>query len=182
MSQNDALARLLLGLAPKLVKPRVFVSYHHKGDQAWYDRFSALFHDGYDVLTDTSLDRALDSDSAEYLTRAIREDNIGGSSVTIVLCGINTRKRRWVDWEIDMTLNKQHALLGIVLPTQPWNAQNSYSWPNRLFDNLQSGFAHWTYWSEDPATLRAAIGRARANARDTTLIRNSRPRMQRSMS
>jgi len=177
--QSLSLAALLLG---QPTKPRVFVSYHHENDQAWYDRFSQLFHSSYDVVTDRSLERAIDSDATDYQQRRIREENISGSSITVVLCGTETWKRRWVDWEIDMTLNKEHALLGVVLPTQPCNVQNRYYWPDRLFENIQSGFAHWTYWNENPANVRAAIDMARAKARSPAAIRNSRPRMERSRS
>ena len=179
MSQDNPLAALLrLSAQPR--KPRVFVSYHHDIDQVSYNRFSTLFGGAYDVFTDTSLDRSVDSTNAEYLTRSIRENNINNSSTTLVLCGSATWKRRWIDWEIDMTLRKQHALLAIVLPSQPWNSQNSYFWPDRLFDNLQSGYAHWVYWTEDAAVVRLAISTARNRARFTAKIANSRARMERS--
>ena len=102
---------------PRPVKPKVFVSYHHECDQAYYDRFAKLFADGYDIITDTSINRIIASDDAPYQQQVIRERHITGSSITVVLCGAESRKRRWIDWEIDMTLNKRHALLGIGLPT-----------------------------------------------------------------
>jgi hypothetical protein len=68
------------------------------------------------VITDTSIDRRIGSDDVDYHQQVIREQHITGSSVTVVLCGAETWKRRWVDWEIQMTLNKRHALLGICLP------------------------------------------------------------------
>ena len=166
--------------ASVLPKSRVFVSYYHQNDQAWYNLFSERFSEGYDIFTDTSLEHAADSTSTEYLTRKIREDNITGSSVTIVLCGPETWKRRWVDWEVDLTLSKQHALLAVVLPTQPWNAENRYFWPERLFDNVKSDYAHWIYWTDDPATMRTAIAAAKQKACFTSRIQNSRPRMERS--
>lgn len=176
MSNLNWLAKLLIA------KARAFISVHHENDQGWYDRFCTLFGSAYQVFTDTSLERKLDSTNAEYLTRSIRENNITNSSITVVLCGIETWKRRWIDWEIDMTLRKEHALLGIVLPTQPWNAQNSYYWPDRLLDNLRSDYAHWIYWTEDPNALRAAIATARDKARFASRIKNDRPRMERSKS
>ena len=160
-------------------KPRVFVSYHHDQDRDWYDSFTRLFGDAYDLFTDTSPERRVDSDDADYVRRRIREDNIAGSSSTVVLCGVETWKRRWVDWEIQMTLNKEHALLGIILPTQ---AQNTYYWPERLLDNLKSGFAHWLYWPQDAKALAAAVARAQELARTTSRIVNSRAAMERSLS
>ena len=32
------------------VKRKIFVSYHHGGDQGYYDTFSRAFHDTYDVI------------------------------------------------------------------------------------------------------------------------------------
>jgi hypothetical protein len=51
-------------MSPQTVKHKIFVSYHHGGDQAYYDAFSKLFHDTYDLIYDNSLDRQVDSDNA----------------------------------------------------------------------------------------------------------------------
>src|SRR5882724_3917505 len=64
----------LSSLLVKPVKPKVFVSYHHKNDQFWYDQFSELFTDSYELFTDTSIGRKIDSDDPIYLSRKIRED------------------------------------------------------------------------------------------------------------
>jgi len=37
------------------VKHKIFVSYHHHDDQAYYDAFSNAFHDTYNVIYDNSL-------------------------------------------------------------------------------------------------------------------------------
>lgn len=168
---------------PKIaVKPKVFVSYHHGRDQAYYNRFTELFDDGFDIITDTSIGRLIDSDDTDYQQQVIREQHITGSSITIVLCGAETGKRRWVDWEIHMTLNKEHALMGVALPTATRNAIGNIIVPDRLHANIQSGFAHWIHWAEDAQTMKAAIDSARAKAQYTGKIRNSEPRMKRSLS
>jgi hypothetical protein len=175
------MATLLSGLYQQTT-PKVFVSYHHAGDQYWYNQFSSLFHDRFEIITDNSLDREIESTNTSYLRRAIREQNITGTSVTIVLCGRETMKRRWVDWEINMTLNKEHGLLGIALP-EPYHAKGSDGGcvvPDRFFKNYQSGFAHWINWSNDPTTVYNAIMEARKRSSNTGLIRNSDPLMQRS--
>ena len=165
-----------------VVKPKVFVSYHHQRDQAYYDGFASVFADGYDVITDTSIGRIIGSDDVAYQQQVIREEHITGSSVTIVLCGAETGKRRWVDWEIYMTLNKEHALLGICLPTNPKDINGKVTVPDRLYANIVSGYAHFIHWTDDPNVLRAAIDQARENGRYTRNIDNSLPRMQRSRS
>src|SRR5258707_310043 len=40
---------------------RIFISYHHRGEQPLYDEFSALFHDRYEAITDNSIERRIDS-------------------------------------------------------------------------------------------------------------------------
>lgn len=166
------------GHAP--VKPRVFVSYHHERDQAYYDRFVKLFDNYYDIITDTSIDHVIESEDVDYQQQVIREQHITGSSITIVLCGAETWKRRWVDWEIHMTLNKEHALLGIALPTAVKGACGGIIVPDRLHANIKSGYAHWINWTEDPNELQIAIKTAKQNARKTCNIDNSLPRMKRS--
>lgn len=169
------------GLRPQAAtKPKVFVSYHHQRDQAYYDRFTKIFADGYDIITDTSIERRIGSDDAGYQQQVIREQHITGSSITVVLCGDETWKRRWVDWEIHMTLNKQHALLGICLPTNPRNVNGKVTVPDRLHANIVSGYAHFIDWTEDPSVLRAAIDTAKEKTRQTRNIDNSAPRMERS--
>lgn len=163
-----------------LPKPKVFVSYHHELDQGYYDRFTLLFSTKYDILTDTSIERRIDSDSADYQQQVIRERHITGSSITVVLCGSETWKRRWIDWEIHMTLNKQHALLGIALPTAVKGDCGGIIVPDRLHANIQTGYAHWIGWTEDPTALRTAIEIAKEKARWTSNIDNSAPRMKRS--
>src|SRR5690349_7530115 len=104
---------------PQPIKRKVFVSYHHGGDQAYYEAFSKAFCDTYDVITDNSLERELDSENVDYVMRRIRENYISGSSCTIVLVGKDTWGRKYVDWEINATLEKEHGLIGVLLPTAP---------------------------------------------------------------
>ena len=167
---------------PLTAKPKVFVSYHHERDQAYYDHFAKSFADGYDIVTDTSIDRIIASDDAVYQQQVIREQHITGSSITIVLCGAESWKRRWIDWEIHMTLNKRHAIIGICLPTNPRNADGKVTVPNRLHVNIVTGYAHFIHWTEDPQLLRAAIDGSLERARQTSKIDKSAPRMERSLS
>lgn len=165
---------------PRPARPRVFVSYHHERDQAYYDRFAKLFADGYDIITDTSIDRIIASNDTAYQQQVIREQHITGSSITVVLCGAESWKRRWIDWEISMTLNKRHALLGICLPTSQRSANGAVIVPDRLHANIVSGYAHFIQWTEDPQFLSTTINGSLERARQTSKIDNSAPRMERS--
>jgi len=71
------------------VKRKVFISYHHTNDQYYYNEFSRLFSQTFDIFHDNSLDRKIDSTNAVYVNRKIREDHIVGSSITIVLLWIS---------------------------------------------------------------------------------------------
>ncbi|GAB3588558.1 TIR domain-containing protein [Acetobacter peroxydans] len=159
------------------VKRKVFVSYHHDGDQAYYDAFSRAFHDTYDVITDNSLDRQIDSEDVEYVMRRIRENYIAGSSCTIVLVGKDTYARKYVDWEIKATLDAGHSLIGVQLPTLSVNAQRVVTIPERLNDNINSGYALWLTWADitrSPQTCQTYI--EAANVKNKRLIDNTRAR------
>lgn len=158
------------------VRRRVFVSYHHGGDQAFYDAFSRTFHSAYELTSDTSLERRIGSDDVNYVLRRIRENYITGSSCTIVLVGSDTWARKYVDWEIQATLQKGHGLIGVRLPT----LLPSHPVPPRLFDNVSSGYAIWTDWATVTANRYAVVDLIEAaNAKSALLIDNSRARLVR---
>lgn len=163
---QDELIRSLLG---ESVKHSIFVSYHHGGDRAYYDAFTNLFADQYGIVQDNSVEREIDSDDVEYVYQRIREEYITGSSCTVVLCGAQTPWRKFVDWEIKATLDKEHGLIAVQLPTNP-----RFAVPARLLENTQTGYAVWTSWiqlSANPKLLLKLI--EQANARSKSLIRNN---------
>ena len=163
----------LLGVPP--IKRRVFVSYHHQGDRSYYDAFSRQFAENYDVVHDSSVERVIGSNNAEYVIRKIRESYISGSSCTVVLCGGQTPGRKFVDWEIKATLDKEHGLIGVNLPTNPTQQNGAVLVPDRLHDNVASGYAIWLQWNEVvlyPTHLAAYI--EEANGRSKDRIRNMR--------
>lgn len=156
-------------------KPRVFVSYHHRGDQKYYDAFSKTFCDAYDIITDNSLEREVDSDDVDYVMRRIRENFITGSSCTIVLVGADTWGRKYVDWEIKATLDKEHGLIGVQLPTLIAGSNGTVSVPDRLNDNIRSKFALWITWASITGSPQACASYVQqACQRDKKLIANTR--------
>jgi hypothetical protein len=66
-------------------KRSIFVSYHHGGDRAYYDAFTRIFADAYQMVHDNSVEREIDSDNSEYVIQKIRDEHITGSSCTVVL-------------------------------------------------------------------------------------------------
>ena len=167
MNSDELYRRVLAGLQ---TKRSIFVSYHHGGDKPYYNAFSSLFADTYELVQDNSVEREIDSDDSEYVIRRIREDYITGSSCTVVLCGAETPHRKFVDWEIKVTLDKEHGLIALRLPNNP-----KFIVPERLMDNATSGYAVWTTWEQltaQPTTLAALA--EQSNAKSKALIRNQR--------
>lgn len=165
----NSLLRTSAGAAP-VQKPRVFVSYHHGGDRAYYEALVKHASDRLDLFADRSVRSAIDSDVPEYVRRRIRDNHIKGSSCTLVLCGAQTHERNFVDWEIADTLDMQHGLVAVLLPTIQWVRSGALmklptpNLPGRLRDNVQSGYAECVDWpaiQQNPLTLAAAIVRAR---------------------
>ena len=156
-----------------MAKRRVFISFHHKGEQEVVDHFS----EDYDVFTDSSLSDAADSEDDEYLNQVCREA-IKGTSVTIVMIGKQTGCRKFVDWEIHYTLYlKKHGLVGISRPNLE---DRDACVPERLLDNKDSGFAKWYKYPSRASSLKSIIDEA--YDADTNKINNSRKKMKRSTS
>jgi hypothetical protein len=190
-AEREARKKALLGaLYPSLLgqalatqpKRNVFISYHHENDQGWANLMRKTYADKYEIFYDSSLDDEVDSDDADYINKVIREDYIVGTSITIVLCGPETWKRRFVDWEIYSTLHHEHALLGVILSTATKNFQGNFIVPDRLYDNIAPGYAHWIHWPTNAVELKGAIEAAISKSSQTRLINNSREKMKKSLS
>jgi len=157
---------------------RVFVSYHHANDQWYYDEFSRFFHGGYDTVFDNSIERKIDSENVDYVMQRIRDNFISTTSCTIVLLGADTPPRKYVDWEIKATLDKQHGLLGLVLPNCQLAANGSPICPTRFVQDYISGHARVGYWKDlNVNTLKQLV--EFAVAAPIASINNSHPMMQR---
>ncbi len=145
------------------IKHKVFISYHHANDQWDKDKFDKLFSEKFDIIINKSIkDGDIDNDlKAGTIWRKIRDEYLRDSTVTIVLIGKDTWKRKYVDWEIasslrDTQLNKRSGLIGIVLPDHPNFKEKNYdiyTMPPRLADNLENGFGKIYDWSDNPESV-----------------------------
>ncbi|MCL1078612.1 hypothetical protein D5R81_11925 [Parashewanella spongiae] len=148
----------------------VFISYHHKNDEGYKTEFERLFSGVYDILetkavSDGDIDPYI---KTETIRQKIRDDFIRSASVTVVLIGSETWKRKHVDWEIsssirDTQLNSRTGLIGIILPTYPRTDTSKYSKgtiPPRLQDNIDCGFAKIYNWSNDSYEVQKWIHEA----------------------
>ena len=102
---------------------KVFISYHHDNDQ-WAKKALLNLNNNYDIFIDSSVDTGDidESQSNEFIRQKIRDDYLKDSTVTILLVGKETKKRKHIDWEIyssmyDGKVNKKSGVLVIQLPS-----------------------------------------------------------------
>ena len=143
-------------MTPQIPRHKVFISFH-EDDVRYRDQLvKRLKGDIIDrsVHLDDIDDRNL---KTETIRRRIREGFIADASVTIVLVGPGTWRRKHVDWEIAASLGHTHSnprcgLLGIILPNHP-DTRPGYLrgnlMPARLYDNARPdvGYATMHRWS-----------------------------------
>jgi len=135
-----------------LTRHKVFISYYHRDDQYYRNRFEQLF--GH-LFTNKSVELGdIDTDlSTEYIKRLVQQGYISDTSVIVVLVGRNTYGRKHVDWEISAALNKKvggySGLLGILLPEFQMTPDDKFMYddiPPRLADNHKTGYASVYKW------------------------------------
>ena len=132
---------------------KVFVSYHHDNDQEYRDLFEGLFSDIHDIIVSKSVQIGdiAPNLKTETIRQKIRDEYLRDSTVTVVLIGAETWKRKHADWEIGASIreteyNPRSGLLGILLPNypRPQGEPNNYlvnTIPPRLHDNIKCEFA-----------------------------------------
>ncbi|GCC10895.1 hypothetical protein IPdc08_00934 [archaeon] len=152
---------------------KVFVSYHNTNDKADRERFERLFADIYDIIVPKSVQIG-DIDSnlpAERIIQIIRDEYLRDTTVTVVLVGVETWKRKHVDWEIGASIrhtqySPRSGLLGILLPSYhnyysiKSGKYNPCTIPPRLNDNLKCRYGKMYEWSNDPHEVQKWINEA----------------------
>lgn len=149
---------------------KVFVSYHHQNDEDYRGVFEALFEKFYKIIVVKSvqigdIDPNLKTDT---IRQKIRDEYLRDSTVTVVLVGTETWKRRHVDWEISSSIretqySKRSGLLGILLPTHSSYGKDTFDAgivPPRLYDNQRCGYASIYDWNENPSQVQNWINKA----------------------
>src|SRR2546430_944208 len=142
----------------------LFVSYHHKLDQLFYNSLTTTYGAGFTWFQNNSVEERVQSTNSDYIYRRISENHITGSSCTIVLCGQDTPWRKHVDWEVKATLDKQHGLIALILPTiRQHFFSGKFLVGDRIWNNIFSGYAVVVWWEEivrEPAVLKIRIEEA----------------------
>ena len=149
------------------MRHKVFVSYHHANDEWYRNRFEELFSNQHDILVSKSvqigdIDPNIKTDT---IRQKIRDEYLRDSTVTVVLIGSETWKRKHVDWEIGASIrqtqyNSRSGLIGILLPDYPRTDISEYTpetIPPRLYDNIECEFAKIYNWSDNPNEVQEWI-------------------------
>ena len=149
-----------------ILKHKVFLSFHHQ-DEAYRQQFESQFSNEFNsIFVNRSVqDGDIDpNNQTDTIRQKIRDNFISNSTVTIVLIGSDTWKRKHVDWEIGYSLtqtsqNTRSSLIGILLPsyaplreyfshknctqarTENGGIYTPCNIPPRLCDNIQRGYA-----------------------------------------
>ncbi len=128
--------------------------------------------------------------STEYIKHLIQDGYISDCTVLIVLISQHTRGRKHVDWEISAALDYKvgdgyAGLVGILLPTFPLLPNDSYNYdsiPDRLADNVKSGYATVYTWNAACASGEIFLNIIEKSYDSRTIlsnkINNSRLQMQ----
>ncbi len=166
---------------------KVFVSYHHANDQWYKNKFETIFSNYHNILVSKSVQIGdIDTNlKTDRIRQKIRDEYLRDSTVTVVLVGSETWKRKHVDWEIGASIrntqfNPRMGLLGIILPSYytyyriEYGKFNHCSIPPRLSDNLKKGYANIYDWSGNPKTVQSWIHTAFEN-RNKIIPDNSFP-------
>lgn len=98
---------------------KTFISYHHRNDQDLKNEIIEKYGGEFFIdssVSDGEIDVNLDDDK---IMKIIREDYLHDSTVTVVLIGLETSDRPFVNSEIqaslrDTSLNKHNGLLAVI--------------------------------------------------------------------
>jgi hypothetical protein len=147
---------------------RVFVSYHHANDESRKKIFILRFGNRFGSIIPGAVELGdIDPNlQTETIRTKIRDNYLSNTSVTVVLVGTDTWRRKHVDWEISSSIratknNPRSGLLGILLPSYMEqygiDRYNPRTIPARLHLNAECGYARIHPWSEDPDEVAAWI-------------------------
>ena len=167
----------------KLKIRNCFVSYHHEYDQEYIAKLRKIIKKM--KVYDHSLKTDIGSLTDETIYKKIRR-KMYNCSVTVVLVGEKTGFRKWIDWEIWASLRnykhpydpqksfKPNGLLAVFLPCE------SYSIPDRLQDNIDSGYVVCMDWENLEAEFQQKVELAYTNRNNAkSRIRNKREKVDR---
>lgn len=116
---------------------KVFISYYHEDDQDYKNALINMREYDFDkgqyisIFKDCSVheNEIDDTDMTDEQIRCeIRDNYIADASVLILLCGENTKRRKYIDWEIHAAMynsekNPKMGILVIDLPSIEYSSK-----------------------------------------------------------
>lgn len=103
---------------------RVFISYHHRLDQGYKDALCRWNEQHHIFIDESVYDGDIDDTNMtdDDIRKAIRDNNLRKSTVTLLLVGQQTQYRKHVDWELyssmyDAPINHRSGIVVVMLPT-----------------------------------------------------------------
>jgi len=162
---------------------KVFVSYHHENDDEYRDDFEDILKiNGISVVKSVQMGDINPGLKTDTIRQKIRDEYLRDSTVTVVLVGKDTFKRKHVDWEIASSIRKsktnlRSGLVGMLVPSHPACGKREYdphTIPPRLYDNIECDFAELHDWTENPQEIQNFIHSA-YERKDSVKPDHSRP-------
>lgn len=182
---NDTFTYSKSFLPEVLPKRKTFLSFYHKDDEQYRERFEHLFNDL--IINKCVEDGDFDSNNSDdYVKKLIQQNHLEDTTILIVLVGPNTKHRMHIDWEISGALNlkvgdRYSGLMGILLPSHSDYQKETYyasDLPVRLAENINSGYATLIDWTEKRAVLQKAIEDCyKRRVHSNKIVNNSIPQM-----
>ena len=74
---------------------KIFISYYHDEDQDYANTLASRYED---AIIDKSLYGDFGHLNNDTILNKIRKEHLRNSTVTVVLVGMHTYGRKWVDW------------------------------------------------------------------------------------
>lgn len=129
-------------------KHKVFISYYHYDDQNYKDLICDYWNANGELFDDYSVnDGDIDdtNKSDETIRREIRDKYIADATVLVLLCGANTKKRKYIDWELHAAMydTEKNPKMGILVVNLPSSGNNVRAVTDRE-KNIVSPFSSWT--------------------------------------
>lgn len=95
-------------------KKRIFISFVYDDDSEYFNLLQAWSkNENIDLeFYNESVTEAFDSENADYIKRKIRE-KIQRASITLCLVSENTYNSRWVNWEIQESIDHGNNLIAV---------------------------------------------------------------------
>lgn len=150
---------------------KAFASFHHSLNQNYKRIFELRFGNAFGAIAPSSVnDGDIDPNlPTDTIRQKIRNNHLRDTSVTVVLIGAEAWQRKYIDWEIGMSIRHtkyapRSRLVVILLPTNPRDDKSKYhrrTIPPRIHDNIESRFASIHNWPEHaPTTVKGWIHQA----------------------